>query len=59
MPRMAPGRTMKTIILAAACVYTLAGCANTELRDSLGIQDSTVLQTGFGTQQSTQAGAAV
>lgn len=59
MPRMAPGRTMKNIILAAACVYTLAGCANTELRDSLGIQDPTVLQTGFGTQQSTQAGAAV
>lgn len=50
---------MKNIILAAACIYALAGCANTELRDSLGIQDPTVLQTGFGTQQSTQAGAAV
>jgi OmpA-OmpF porin, OOP family len=48
---------MKNIILAAACVYALAGCANTELRDSLGIQDPTVLQTGFGTQQSIQAGA--
>jgi outer membrane protein OmpA-like peptidoglycan-associated protein len=50
---------MKNIILAAACIYALAGCANTELRDSLGIQDPTVLQTGFGTQQSAQAGAAV
>jgi OmpA-OmpF porin, OOP family len=50
---------MKKIILAAACIYALAGCANTELRDSLGIQDPTVLQTGFGTQQSIQAGAAV
>ena len=50
---------MKNIILAAACIYALAGCANTELRDSLSIQDPTVLQTGFGTQQSTQAGAAV
>lgn len=49
----------ENIILAAACIYALAGCANTELRDSLGIQDPTVLQTGFGTQQSTQAGAAV
>jgi OmpA-OmpF porin, OOP family len=55
---MSPGRTMKNIILAAACVYALAGCANTELRDSLGIQDPTVLQTGFGTQQGIQAGAA-
>src|SRR5471032_1487525 len=50
---------MKNIILAAVSIYALAGCANTELRDSLGIQDPTVLQTGFGTQQSTQAGAAV
>jgi OmpA-OmpF porin, OOP family len=56
---MSPGRTMKNIILAAACIYALAGCANTELRDSLGIQDPTVLQTGFDTQQSAQAGAAV
>jgi OmpA-OmpF porin, OOP family len=50
---------MKNIILAAACVCALAGCANTELRDSLGIQDPTVLQTGFGAQQSAEAGAAV
>jgi OOP family OmpA-OmpF porin len=50
---------MKNIILAAACVYALAGCANAELRDSLGIQDPTVLQTGFGAQQSAEAGAAV
>jgi OmpA-OmpF porin, OOP family len=50
---------MKNIILAVACLYALAGCANTELRDSLSIQDPTVLQTGFGTQQSAEAGAAV
>ncbi|CAH2799144.1 MAG: Outer membrane protein A precursor [uncultured Caballeronia sp.] len=56
---MSPGRTMKNIILAAACIYALAGCANTGLRDSLDIQDPTVLQKGFGTQQSSQAGAAV
>jgi hypothetical protein len=36
-----------------------AGCANTEVRDSLAIQEPTVLQRGFGTQQSIEAGAAV
>jgi OmpA-OmpF porin, OOP family len=56
---MSPDRTMKNIILAAASLCALAGCANTELRDSLGIQDATVLQAGFGAQQSAEAGAAV
>lgn len=52
-------RIMKNILLGVACIYALAGCANTEVRDSLAIQDPTVLQRGFGTQQSGQAGAAL
>jgi outer membrane protein OmpA-like peptidoglycan-associated protein len=52
-------QTMKNIILGVACVYALAGCVNTEVRDSLEIQDPTVLQTGVSTQQSVEAGAAV
>lgn len=50
---------MKNIILGVACVYALAGCANTAVRDGLAIQDPTVLQTGFSTQQSVEGGAAV
>jgi OmpA-OmpF porin, OOP family len=48
---------MKNIIVGVACVYALAGCANTYVRDSLAIQDPTVLQRGFSTQQSVEAGA--
>jgi OmpA-OmpF porin, OOP family len=50
---------MKNIIVGVACVYALAGCANTHVRDSLAIQDPTVLQRGFSTQQSVEAGAAL
>jgi OOP family OmpA-OmpF porin len=50
---------MKNIIFGVACLCALTGCANNAVRDSLGIQDPTVLQTGIGVQQSAQAGAAV
>ncbi|AME24955.1 OmpA family protein [Burkholderia sp. PAMC 26561] len=50
---------MKNINLGVACLLVLTGCANTAVRDTLGIQDATVLQTGAGVQQSEQAGAAV
>ena len=49
---------MKNTIVAAACVLALAGCGGTAVRDKLAIQDPTVLQTGFATEQSRQAGAA-
>jgi len=49
---------MKAIIFGVACLFVLTGCANNAVRDSLGIQDPTVLQTGFGAEQSAQAGAA-
>jgi OOP family OmpA-OmpF porin len=50
---------MKNIIFGVACLFVLTGCANNAVRDSLGIQDPTVLQTGFGAEQSARAGAAV
>lgn len=49
---------MKHTIVAAACVLWLAGCS-TAVRDKLAIQDPTVLQRGFATEQSEKAGAAV
>jgi outer membrane protein OmpA-like peptidoglycan-associated protein len=50
---------MKNIIFGVACLFVLTGCANNAVRDSLGIQDPTVLQTGFDAEQSARAGAAV
>ena len=50
---------MKNIIFGVACLLVLTGCANNAVRNSLGIQDPTVLQTGPGAEQSAQAGAAV
>jgi outer membrane protein OmpA-like peptidoglycan-associated protein len=48
---------MKHTIIAAVCALWLAGCS-TAVRDKLAIQDPTVLQRGFATEQSEQAGAA-
>lgn len=50
---------MKYSILAAALATALAGCAGTATRDQLNIQDTTVLQRGFGAQQDAASGAAV
>ncbi|WP_062637458.1 OmpA family protein [Caballeronia arationis] len=49
---------MKHTIIAPACALWLAGCS-TAVRDKLAIQDPTVLQRGFSTEQSESAGAAV
>jgi OmpA-OmpF porin, OOP family len=48
---------MKLSIMSVALVSLLAGCASHQARDSLNVQDPTVLQSGFGTQQSVEAGA--
>jgi OOP family OmpA-OmpF porin len=50
---------MKYSILAAAAATVLAGCAGTATRDQLNIQDTTVLQRGFGAHQDAASGAAV
>ncbi|SAL51475.1 OmpA/MotB family outer membrane protein [Caballeronia terrestris] len=50
---------MKNTMIFAACALLLAGCGSTAVRDSLAIQDPTVLQRGFDTEQSVAAGAAV
>ena len=50
---------MKNTMIAAVCALTLAGCGSAAVRDKLAIQDPTVLQTGFATEQSEAAGAAV
>jgi OmpA-OmpF porin, OOP family len=48
---------MKLSVMSVALVSLLAGCASHQARDSLNVQDPTVLQSGFGTQQSVEAGA--
>lgn len=49
---------MKTpILVLAMAAATLAGCTSTTVRDSLGIQDPTVLKRGLGAEQSVNAGA--
>jgi outer membrane protein OmpA-like peptidoglycan-associated protein len=50
---------MKYSILAVALATALTGCAGTATRDQLDIQDTTVLQRGFGAQQDAASGAAV
>ncbi len=49
---------MKTIAMAIAASAVLAGCASQATRDSLQVQDPTVLEDGLRTSQSEQAGAA-
>ncbi len=50
---------MKTPILVLAMAASmLASCSNTAVRDGLGIQDPTILQTGAGAGQGADAGAA-
>ncbi|WP_234775098.1 OmpA family protein [Paraburkholderia tropica] len=49
---------MKIIAMAIAASAVLAGCASQATRDSLQIQDPTVLEEGLRASQSEQAGAA-
>ncbi|KLD64084.1 OmpA family protein [Dyella japonica] len=48
---------MKRYLLTAGLVGLLGGCASHSARDSLNIQDPTVLQAGFDAQQGMAAGA--
>jgi OmpA-OmpF porin, OOP family len=49
---------MKYSLITLACAALVAGCSPSTTRDSLQVQNPTVLQTGFGTPQDPVAGAA-
>ncbi|MFM0632037.1 OmpA family protein [Paraburkholderia xenovorans] len=49
---------MKHQLMVLVCALALTACVDHAARDRLGIEDSTLLQTGFGTTQDETAGAA-
>jgi outer membrane protein OmpA-like peptidoglycan-associated protein len=48
---------MKHQLTVLVCALTLTGCADHAARDRLGVEDATLLQSGFGATQDEAAGA--